>query len=186
MDRHITIIFDSGKVVFDISFDRTFQFLATVSGRQFDDIKSKFRFDELSDKFERGEISEGQFRAEVSQRMNLKFSDKDFDNGWCDIYLDTYNGIDNLLKDLKHIYKLVALTNTNIIHERVWKVKYADTLRHFEKIFCSHEIKTRKPERKAYKIVLNDLQVKPQQTIFLYDNIDNIKVLKKLASQQFG
>ena len=152
MDRHITIIFDSGKVVFDISFDRTFQFLATVSGRQFDDIKSKFRFDELSDKFERGEISEGQFRAEVSQRMNLKFSDKDFDNGWCDIYLDTYNGIDNLLKDLKHIYKLVALTNTNIIHERVWKVSMLTLYDTLKKYFV--HTKSRQESRRGKRIKL--------------------------------
>ena len=181
MDRYEIIIFDLGKVVFDLSFDRTFQFWATESGRQLNDIKSKFRFDELFDKFERSEISAVQFRAEVSQRLELNLSDEVFDKGWCDLYLDAYNGIDNLLVDLKRNYKLVALTNTNIIHERIWKVKYADTLRHFENIFCSHELMTRKPESQVYQIVLDYFQVKPQQTIFLDDNIDNIKGAAKLG-----
>lgn len=181
LDRHGTIIFDLGKVVFNLSFDRTFQFWSTASGRQLDGIKSKFRFDGLFDKFESGKISSKKFRAEVSQRLDLKLSDEAFDKGWCDIYLDVYNGIDNLLVDLKRNYKLVALTNTNIIHDRVWKAKYADTLRHFEKVFCSHELKTKKPESKAYQIVLDYLQVKPQQTIFLDDNINNIKGAAELG-----
>ncbi|MEO8151028.1 MAG: HAD family phosphatase [Bacteroidia bacterium] len=181
MKKYETIIFDLGKVVFDLSFDRTFQFWATASGNHFDDIKSKFHFDEFFDKFERSEISPEQFRTEISQRLSLKLIDEDFDKGWCDLYLDTYNGIDKLLTNLKRNHKLVALTNTNIIHDRVWKVKYADTLRHFEKIFCSHEIKTIKPEKKAYQIVLDYLQLKPQQAIFLDDNIDNIKAAAELG-----
>jgi hypothetical protein len=51
-------IFDLGKVVFDLSFDRVFQSWATSSGRPFDEIRSRFVFDELFDTFERNEISQ--------------------------------------------------------------------------------------------------------------------------------
>ena len=175
MQIYKAIIFDLGKVVFDLSFDRTFQFWATASGRQFDDIKNKFEFDNIFDKFEKDEIPPEQFRTEISQRLNLKISAHEFDKGWCDLYLDKYSGIDNLLVDLKQNYKIVALTNTNIIHSKVWKIKYAKTLKHFQKIFCSHELKERKPDTKAYQIVLDYLQVEARQTVFLDDNIDNIK-----------
>ncbi|MEO8088035.1 MAG: HAD family phosphatase [Bacteroidota bacterium] len=175
MGNFSAIIFDLGKVVFDLSFDWTFQYWAKVSGKPFDDIRSRFRFDEVFDRFERGEISAGEFRKEVSQRLDIILSDEDFDKGWCDLYLDTYKNIDNLLTGLKHDYKLVALTNTNIIHDKVWKVKYADTLIHFEKVFCSHELKTRKPEKKAYQFVLDYLHVKPGHAIFLDDNSENVK-----------
>jgi HAD superfamily hydrolase (TIGR01509 family) len=104
----------------------------------------------------------------------MKLSDEEFDKGWCDLYLDAYNDIDNLLSGLKHKHRLVALTNTNAIHYKAWRVKYADTLKHFEKIFSSHEIGTRKPEEKSFKIVLDYLQCKPSETIFLDDNADNI------------
>ncbi len=155
MDKPGALIFDLGKVVFDVSFDRTFQFWASASGQRFADIKSKFLFDEVSDNFERGDISAEEFRTVVSKRLDIALPDEDFDKGWCDIYLDTYNGIEILLADLKRHYKLVALTNTNIIHDKVWRVKYADTLEYFEKIFSSPELKTRKPEKKAYQIVLD-------------------------------
>ncbi len=98
-----------------------------------------------------------------------------------DLYLVTYNDINNLLTTLKSNYKLVALTNTNAIHNKVWRVKYADSLLHFEKIFCSHEIGTRKPEKKSFKIVLDYLQCKPSQIVFLDDNADNIRGADELG-----
>jgi len=175
------IIFDLGKVVFDLSFERVFQSWATSSGGQFDDIKSRFMFDELFDKFERNEVSPEQFRATVSQRLNLKITDQDFDKGWCDLYLGVYNDMDNLLVGLKQNYKLIGLTNTNAIHNKVWTEKYADTLQHFEKIFSSHELATRKPERKIFEIALDHLKSKPEQTLFLDDNLDNINGAKEIG-----
>lgn len=77
--------------------------------------------------------------------------------------------------------EIVALTNTNIIHSKFWKMKYANTLQHFQKIFSSHELKERKPDTKAYQIVLDYLQVEPQRTVFLDDNIDNIKGADQLG-----
>ena len=177
------IIFDLGKVVFDLSFDRVFYFWASYTGGQFSDIKSKFQFDKLFDEFEKGIISGSQFRRGVSNRIGLQLTDEAFDEGWCDLYLDTYTNIDNLLTDLKQSYRIVALTNTNIIHESVWRKKYKDTLGLFEKIFCSHEIKARKPEKRAYQIVLDYLNLSPQQAIFLDDNLDNIKGANELGIQ---
>lgn len=175
------IIFDLGKVIFDYSFSRAYQFWATVSGKHLDDIKNKFLFDETFERFERGEISIEQFRATISKRLELNVTDEDFDNGWCKTFLDCYDGTNQLLADLKKHYRLVALTNTNILHERIWKEKFADTLTNFEKIFCSHLIGTRKPEEQSYKIVLEYLQLEPSETIFIDDNINNINGAKKLG-----
>jgi epoxide hydrolase-like predicted phosphatase len=175
------IIFDLGKVVFDLSFDRVFQNWANTSGQSFEEIKSRFVFDEVFDRFEKNEISPDQFRAAISQRLNIHLSDEDFDNGWCDLYLGTYAGIDNLLISLKRKYRLVALTNTNAIHYKVWPTKYAETLSHFEKIFSSHELMTRKPEAKIFEMVLEYLNMEPGQTLFLDDNTDNINGAENLG-----
>lgn len=175
MITYKAIIFDLGKVVFDLSFDRVFQYWADVSGKKFTDIKSKFQFDYILDQFEKDEISATQFRQQIFKRLDLRLSDDEFDKGWCDLYLDTYVGINDLLAGLKQNYKLVALTNTNIIHSKVWQAKYTNTLKYFEKIFSSHEIGERKPEAKAFQIVIDYLQMEPQQIAFLDDNIENIK-----------
>jgi putative hydrolase of the HAD superfamily len=123
MITYKAIIFDLGKVVFDLSFDRVFQFWANASSRPYDAIKDKFRFDDVFDKFEKDEITPKEFRVEISKRLDLTLTDQAFDEGWCALYLDTYRGIDNLLANLQERYQLVALTNTNSIHSNVWKNK---------------------------------------------------------------
>ena len=181
MKKYTALIFDLGKVIFDVSFENIFKFWANVSNQQFDDLKTQFQFDDTFNQFERNDISPEQFRKIVSEQLSMQLSDEEFDEGWCSLYLEPYNGIEKLLVNLKYDYRLVALTNTNVIHNNIWRLKYADILKHFEKIFSSHELQTRKPEKKIYKIVLDYLQCQPEETVFLDDNIDNINGAKKLG-----
>lgn len=174
MNSYKALIFDLGKVVFDLSFDQVFQRWAVASSRQVDELKAKFQFDEVVDQFEKAAITPQEFRVAISKKLNLTLSDHAFDEGWCALYLETYPGIDTLLARLSQQYQLVALTNTNSIHSLVWKEKYASTLHYFQQVFSSHELHERKPEAQAYQCVLDYLQVAPQQVVFLDDNLDNI------------
>ncbi len=175
------IIFDLGKVIFDVSFDRTYQYWATASGSKFEDIKHRFKFDEVYDKFETAELTAPEFRTKMSEKLNINLSDAEFDVGWCNLYLRKYDGIDNLLNELKKNYKIIALSNTNEIHARVWKVKYKETLALFDKVFSSYEMKARKPSKESYQMVLDHLQLKPEETVFLDDNILNCEGAKMLG-----
>jgi epoxide hydrolase-like predicted phosphatase len=174
MVAYEALIFDLGKVVFDLSFDRVFQSWAAASGQEADVLKRRFQFDELFDAFERGEVSSEEFRVEISRRLGFHLSNEAFDEGWCALYLDPYDEIDELLSSLKQQYRLVALTNTNSIHAQVWKIKYQESLRCFDNVFCSHELGTRKPEQQVYQSVLDYLITRPERTIFLDDSPANI------------
>ncbi len=68
-----------------------------------------------------------------------------------------------------------------MIHSKIWKTKFADTLQNFEKVFSSHEIRTRKPEATSYQTVLDYLSLEPQQTLFLDDNKEYVNAAKKLG-----
>jgi len=107
MDMIKAIIFDLGKVVFDLSFDRVFQSWANASGKTFQDIKNQFQFDELFDKFECKEISPEEFRTKLSDNLGFHLTDQAFDKGWCNLYMDIYKGMDSLLITLKHNYTLL-------------------------------------------------------------------------------
>ncbi|MGI4736090.1 MAG: HAD family hydrolase [Janthinobacterium lividum] len=181
MTTYKALIFDLGKVVFDLSFDRVFQAWARASIRQVDELKAAFRFDELFDQFEKAAITPPHFRREISTRLGLTLTDQEFDAGWCAVYLPTYPGINTLLAHLKQTYRLVALTNTNGIHSQVWKLKYADTLRHFDHVFSSHELRARKPEASAYQRVLDYLHLAPAEAVFLDDNLANVNGAARLG-----
>jgi len=180
MSKYKAIIFDCGGVIFTCSFDKALNYWAMVSGKDINEIKNKFDFDEIFKKLERGEINSSMFRKHALSKLGLKISDEKFDKGWNSIYLDLVPGIKQLLQELKQKHRLVALTNTNEIHAKKWKITFASILDYFEKVFSSHEIHARKPEQKAYKTVLNYLQLNPDEVIFLDDNTENVQAASEM------
>jgi epoxide hydrolase-like predicted phosphatase len=169
MDKYQAIIFDVGNVIVNISGDNVFEYWAMISNRDADVIKQRFEIDDTYHQFERGELEPALYRQYILEKIGLQMSDDEFDKGWNNIYTDLVPGIEQLLQDLKPEFRLTALTNTNVIHAKKWRTKYASVLQYFEKIFCSHEIKARKPERKAYEIVLTYLQMEPNAVVYLDD-----------------
>lgn len=179
MNSYKALVFDLGKVIFDVSFGFAFDKWSAVSGIEQKMISKQFRFDEAFEQFERGEIETGVYRKHVSQLIGFELSETDFLSGWNNIYMDVYPGIGRTLAALKMNYRLVALTNTNAEHAKIWPERYSDVLIHFEKIFSSHEMKTRKPETAAYQTVLNYLQLQASEIIFLDDNAANTKAAEE-------
>lgn len=175
------LIFDLGKVVFDVSFDRVFSAWAESVGSTFEEVKAGFEFNHLFDDFEKDAITPPEFRRGVRKMAALELSDEDFDKGWCALYMDVFPQAEQLLRELKQSYRLVALTNTNIIHQPVWTEKYKDILTYFEKVFISNEMKVRKPEKEIYRQVLDYLGAKPEEAVFLDDNPDNTRGAEALG-----
>ena len=173
--KYKAIIFDIGNVIFDISFDLVFDEAAKITGKNAADIKANFVFNKVFESFERGHISPEEFHIEFNTQTHLNLSLEEFDRCWNAIYLDAFEGIDELLIHLNKTYRVVALSNTNILHTNDWLIRYKDTVKHFEKIFASNEIGARKPDNEAFQIVLDYLEMQPHEVIFIDDNFKNIQ-----------
>ena len=104
MTAYKALVFDLGKVVFDLSFDRVFQSWATASNAPYDALKSMFKFDALFERFERNEIAPVAFRAALCDRLGLTLTDPQFDEGWSALYLGVYPGVEALLAQLGRRY----------------------------------------------------------------------------------
>jgi putative hydrolase of the HAD superfamily len=175
------LIFDLGNVVFNVDFSLIYKHWSELSGIPVSTIKNYFEHDKHFDMLERDDISEEEYRNITQKNLGMDLSDKDFDEGLTALYLNECDDINSLLKELKKNYRIIALSNTNIIHKRVWRKKYKDTMDQFEKIFCSHEINSRKPEKGPYLIALDYLKMKPEEVIFLDDKEENIEPAKTLG-----
>ena len=174
MNKYKALIFDLGKVIFEVSFEMAYAYWGKVGGLDSETVRKRFHFDLQYDLFSENKISAGEYAKHVAELIEIPLSQEDFETGWNRIYLDAFPGIEKTLVKLKKNYRLVALTNTNSVHARVWPGKYADVLQHFEKIFSSHETGLRKPEKKAYTMVLDYLGLTAGEVIFLDDTIPNI------------
>ncbi|MBS1515579.1 MAG: HAD family phosphatase [Bacteroidetes bacterium] len=175
------LIFDLGNVVFNVDFNCIYEHWSKHSGVSFDKIKNYFESTDYFDLLERSDLSEEEYRSITNKVIGMNLPDKIFDEGLTALYLDECEGINSLLKSLKKNYTVIALSNTNSIHKRVWRKKYEETMNHFEKIFCSHEINTRKPELQPYLIALDYLKVNAEEVIFLDDKPENIEPAKQLG-----
>ena len=81
---------------------------------------------------------------------------------------------------LKKKYNIYALTNwsAETFPKAIKKFKF---LKWFEGIVVSGEEKTRKPFKKIYDITINRFDLKPEETLFIDDNLRNIQGAKKLG-----
>ena len=175
------VIFDLGGVVFGISLQPVIQSWSESTGMHPQDLAARFRIDSYYERLEVGGISPAQYREHVCDLLGVHLSDEDFDRGWNSIYLDVLPGIEPLLQELRQSSRLVVLTNTNEIHSREWRARYADILTYFEKIFASHEIGARKPDPEAFQIVLDYLDIDPQKVAFIDDNAENVRGAEALG-----
>lgn len=181
MHIYKAIIFDLGGVVINVTMDKIFDYWAKETGYNANYIKQIFESEDIFHRFERGEISPTDYKENISCNLGLEIKEDKFYNVWNDVFHDLDPRIEDLLDNLKSKLRLVVLTNTNEIHGNKWKNKYQSILKYFEKIFCSYEIHSRKPEKKAYKIVINYLNMEPNFILFLDDKIKNIKVASFLG-----
>ncbi|WP_103327458.1 HAD family hydrolase [Bacteroidetes bacterium endosymbiont of Geopemphigus sp.] len=82
-------------------------------------------------------------------------------------------------------YRLFLLSNMNALHmEHIQKKMgplYENFQTSFEKCYFSHEIQLRKPDRKAYEIILKQQNLKAQETLFVDDLKENIATAHTLG-----
>lgn len=84
-----------------------------------------------------------------------------------------------LIKRLKKSYNLFCLTNINDIHLEMNLEKgiFSD----FKKVYASCEIGTKKPYKKAFRIILKNDKIKPEETLFIDNTKKNINSAKGLG-----
>lgn len=67
------------------------------------------------------------------------------------------------------------------MHFRTLRIRRHNDLSFFDSLFFSSEIGFVKPEKGAYLYVLKKIKRKPQQCLFIDNNVENIKAAKKVG-----
>jgi len=175
------IIFDLGNVVFEINNQNVFKYWAHVTSLPEEFFADHHIPDMIFHQFERGELTPEEFHRVLITSKDVDLSFEDFSDGWNAIYGEAYPEVHNVLQKLSDKVFLVALTNTNELHYKVWMHKYAETLKYFKKLFISSQLGFRKPEFRAFKYVLEECQAKPCETLFFDDVLENITKAHELG-----
>jgi len=186
------IIFDLGGVILNIDYNLTAQAFKNLGVSNFDELYSKAQQSELFDLMETGMVSNQEFRNGIRDIINLQLSDEEIDNAWNAMLLDLPFKRIELLKKLKaEGYRLFLLSNTNQIHYDA----YTENLKNehgvegleefFEKTYFSHKIHKRKPLKEIFQFVLDDAELKAEETIFIDDSLQHVLGAKEAGINAF-
>ena len=169
------IIFDLGNVVFEVINRNAFRYWAQVTSFTEDYFAEHHVPDRIFHQFERGELTPGEFHKALIKYEKVDLSFEDFSIGWNSIFGEVYPEIHSALQKITDSVLLAALTNTNVLHCRVWSDKYAETLQHFDRVFISSHLGFRKPEERVFMHVLKEFNMKPHEILFFDDIVENIE-----------
>ena len=174
------IIFDLGGVIINLSVPSTVLAFAKASGKSVDEVAALVNSPGFIN-YEKGLISDEAFRQHVREELNWQASDNEIDESWNAMLLDIPLERLQLLERLKKSYRIFLLSNTNEIHLRKFNQILESTSGqkemdgYFHKAYYSHRMKMRKPDVEIFEFVVNENELNPEETLFLDDNLSNLK-----------
>jgi len=182
------IIFDYGNVIFMIDFNRTQKSFIELGIKNVERFFAHAGHDPLFDEFEKGNISAAEFRngiRKITEKPDL--NDEQIDNAWNSLLIGVPPVNHDLLLETKKKYRTFLLSNINEIH-------YDSVINHlkndhhihsndifFEKVYYSHLVRMRKPNRDVFEHVLSDSKLNPDETLFIDDSPQHLKTAEALG-----
>ncbi len=182
------ILFDLGGVILDINVQATLKkFYELGFPAELMQYPHSMTTD-LFFKYETGKIDTAKFRNEIRKKTGLETSDGALDEAWNAMLLGVPEERAALINALSNRYKLYMLSNTSALHAPVFEKMYHEASGNpmhdaFTRIYYSFEIGWHKPDPEAWEYVIKDAGINPQETLFLDDNIQNIKASQELGFQ---
>jgi HAD superfamily hydrolase (TIGR01509 family) len=171
------LLFDLGRVVLDIDFNKTLVCWAGHAGCDVAHLVGRLSSSrhEIYRRHEKGEISDAEFFAGLRTSLGVKLSDAQFLEGWNALFTGEIPGMAPLLARAARRLPLYAFSNTNRPHVEHFSQAYADVLGHFREIFLSSSIGLRKPDAAAFDHVVEAIGIPAARILFFDDLIENIE-----------
>ncbi|TAH41196.1 MAG: HAD family phosphatase [Bacteroidetes bacterium] len=184
-----SIIFDLGGVLFDINYQNIIDSFKKLGLGDFDAKYTQLKQDHLFDELETGNISASEFRNRIREIAGKDLNDDEINNAWNSILIGFPKKNIDLLVGLKDSYRIFLLSNTNEIHEKAYKAmlrnqygnEVLDEL--FEKIYLSHRVHLRKPNKEIFQLVIDENNLNVEETLFIDDSPQHIEGAKQVGLQ---
>ena len=185
-----TIIFDLGGVLCDLDIDRCIMNFKQLGLENFEHYLNNFGQSGVFMQLEKGLITADAFRNEVRKLTSKLLTDEQINDAWNSFLIGIpAEKLDILLK-LRKKFRVIMLSNTNIIHfpdtvTRYFNYKEKKLTDFFDRCYLSYEMKMAKPDAEIFLKLLEDEQVQANQCLFLDDGAKNINQAQMLGLQTY-
>ena len=183
------IILDLGGVIINIDYQLTIKAFTQLGVANAELFYSKQQQVTLFDLLETGKIPPNEFRNQIRKLTNTNLSDEQIDSAWNAMLLDFPPQRIAILSQLKTKYKTFLLSNTNEIHYKTYtqllqrEFGEKDLSAYFHKEYYSHITHIRKPDPEAFKIIIHEQNILPEETLFVDDSEQHITTADTLGFQ---
>ena len=173
------LLLDAGGVLIKLNWDNFYKTLRIPKVINGVDLKNWLDKHSLHNDLEKGLISFEVFFEDFQSKFHLPITIDEFKKAWNSVLDGTHKGLGVLLREVSTNLPIYILSNTNKTHFNFyskWK-----PFNNFKGYFLSYDLGCRKPEKEIYVKVLEKLNVKPQEILFVDDLNKNLE-----AAQSFG
>lgn len=181
MARIKNIIFDFGGVLLDLDQDATFKAFSELLEMEITKDNALEKMGSFVLDIEKGELTIETFIWKIQHLKNGNIDPLKIIRAYNAMLLKMRPEIFGFLTQVKQKYNTYILSNTNAIHlqyvktnifEKVYNRK--DWNEFFTKVYYSHEIGMRKPDKEIFEFVMEDAGINPKETLFIDDTIENV------------
>lgn len=168
-----TIVFDFGNVIGFFDHRRATRVLAAHTPLAEEKLFAHIYDPQLEDDYESGRLSSAEFLERVHRLGQFTCAHEAIGEAYSDIFWPNED-VCRLVPQLRPTYRLLLGSNTTELHSLRFRREFADTLRHFDHLVLSHEIKVRKPLPGFFEHCQRQAQAQPQECVFIDDLPANV------------
>ncbi len=180
------LLFDLGGVIMNIRRQNAVDALIKIGMADADSFLGDYAQQGPFLKLEEGAISESEFRNEIRVLIPVDVTDEQIDDAFCHFLLGIPKYRLDALENLHKSYKIYMLSNTNSI---MWNSVISDEFKkaghdinyYFDGVVTSFDAKCVKPDAKIFNSVVENFNIKPEETIFFDDSQANIDAAAALG-----
>ena len=172
-------VFDIGNVLLRFDFAHAIERLeahCTLGDRAVLDL-----IEPIKREYESGRINRTDFQREVRAVLRYTGTDPDFVSAWVDIFTEN-EPMTEVVRQLHGRYPLHLLSNTSDLHMEYIRQTYP-VFGLFARGVYSYEVRAFKPEREIFEIAIRELEVVPEDTLFIDDLAPNIEAARECGFQ---
>jgi glucose-1-phosphatase len=169
------LLFDLGGVLVDIDFGLALNAWAPYSALSLAELREAFSHDLPYQRHERGEIGGAEYFRHLAKTLRLTATPEQIERGWNAIFVAEIARTRALVESLRGTVPCYVFTNTNPSHMAAWSRLFPGVVDAFDRVFTSHELGLRKPERAAFDRICQLTHTSAQSMVFFDDLRENVE-----------
>jgi putative hydrolase of the HAD superfamily len=176
---HKAVIFDLGRVLVNFDFKRGYRALEELCPFAAAEIPKRLAGTGLVERFETGLIEPREFVAQMSAALDLPIGYEQFCGIWSSVFTETLVP-EEMLAGLAARYRLLLLSNTNVIHFEGLRTSLP-MLRHFHHLILSYEVKAMKPQPAIFEAAIARAGCRAEECFYTDDIAEFVVAARKLG-----